>query len=74
MHFTCANVELENPLIVMEYMEMSLWEAVHVSQVQMTDDVKLDLIVQMWRGLDYLHMNHVVHGDVLAPHFYVCFP
>jgi serine/threonine protein kinase len=56
--------EPDDPLIVMEYMAMSLWEALHDRMVQMTDKVKLDLMVQMWRGLAYVHKMNVAHCDV----------
>ncbi len=66
VRFLCACAETENPHVVMEYAEMSLDEAVHVRKVQMGDDVKLNLMAQMWRGLDYLHKMNVAHCDVKA--------
>ncbi len=52
-------------LFVMEHMEMSC-EALHARKIQMTDNVKLDLMWQMWRGLDYLHKINVAHCDIVS--------
>jgi serine/threonine protein kinase len=56
--------EPNKQFVVMEYMEMSLCEALYVHKIQMNDDVKLDLMAQMWSGLDFLHEMNIAHCDV----------
>jgi serine/threonine protein kinase len=56
-------------LVVMEIMEMSLGEALHVRQIQMDDDIKLVLMAQMWGALDYLHRTGVAHCDIKLDNF-----
>ncbi len=64
VRFLCACTDPDNLCIVTEYMEMSLFEALHVRELQFTSATKLALMVHVWRGLYYLHAKGVAHCDV----------
>lgn len=61
-----ACVVMPNLCIVMEYMQMSLFEALHVekSKIEFTDPEKMKIIKQSCAGLQYLHEQSIAHCDM----------
>ncbi|XP_060063282.1 uncharacterized protein LOC132543775 [Ylistrum balloti] len=54
-----------NIAIVMEFMEGCLFQMLHMNDnISLTEDDKLSIIVQICRGLDYLHANNIAHCDI----------
>ncbi|XP_063438657.1 uncharacterized protein LOC134719596 [Mytilus trossulus] len=51
--------------IVMEYMQMSLFEALHIkTDIEFTENEKIKIIKQTSAGLQYLHAKHIAHRDM----------
>ncbi|KAK3767979.1 hypothetical protein RRG08_017314 [Elysia crispata] len=57
-------LERPNLAIVMEYMDASLWESLHINEVNFLLIHKLHIIQHITSGLDYLHGIPLVHGDL----------
>ncbi|GFS20060.1 serine/threonine-protein kinase CTR1 [Elysia marginata] len=57
-------LERPNLAIVMEYMDASLWDSLHVKEVDFPLIDKLFIIQDMVSGLDYLHSIPLVHADL----------
>ncbi|RUS83296.1 hypothetical protein EGW08_008918 [Elysia chlorotica] len=57
---------LERPklAIVMEYMDASLFESIHINEVNFLSIHKLHITQDITSGLDYLHSLPLVHGDL----------
>ncbi|XP_033728085.1 uncharacterized transmembrane protein DDB_G0289901-like [Pecten maximus] len=54
-----------NIAIVMEFMEGCLFQMLHMDEdISLTEDDKLSIIIQISRGLEYLHWNNIAHCDV----------
>ncbi|XP_033728254.1 probable serine/threonine-protein kinase DDB_G0271682 isoform X2 [Pecten maximus] len=54
-----------NIAIVMEFMEGCLFQMLHMDEdVSFTEDDKLSIIIQISRGLEYLHWKNIAHCDV----------
>ncbi|XP_059146659.1 calcium-dependent protein kinase 6-like isoform X2 [Physella acuta] len=62
--FLGACVVSPNLAIVMEYMDMSLYEALHVKQVDFADHDKLNIMRNVSQGIDYLHEKSIAHCDL----------
>ncbi|XP_061175184.1 cyclic GMP-binding protein C-like [Saccostrea echinata] len=65
--FIGACTTTPNLCIVMEYMQMSLYEALHVDSADLadfTDEDRLAMIMQTLTGLEYLHEKNVAHCDI----------
>lgn len=57
-------LEKLNSCIVMEYMQTSLFNALHVDEEDLSDETRLDIIRGMCAGLDYLHSEKIAHCDL----------
>ncbi|KAH3846296.1 probable serine/threonine-protein kinase drkC [Dreissena polymorpha] len=54
--------------ILMEYMEMSLYEAIHLEEcIDFSEQEKLQIIRQMSAGLKYLHSHKIAHANLKSP-------
>ncbi|XP_059146664.1 uncharacterized protein LOC131934613 [Physella acuta] len=62
--FLGACVVSPNLAIVMEYMDLSLHEALHNKQVDFLDQDKLNIMRDVSQGLDYLHGRKIAHCDL----------
>ncbi|KAK3103334.1 hypothetical protein FSP39_018557 [Pinctada imbricata] len=63
--FIGACVKPPNLCIVMEFMQTSLFDAIHVDEdLDFTEDERLDIIRQTAAGIVYLHSNDIAHCDM----------
>ena len=63
--FLGACVMAPNLAIVMEYMQMSLFEALHIdNSIDFSDDERLSILRQTSTGLQYLHNSKIAHCDL----------
>ncbi|KAK3103654.1 hypothetical protein FSP39_020785 [Pinctada imbricata] len=63
--FIGACVKTPNLCIVMEYMQTSLFDAVHIDDDKdFTEEERLDIIKQTAAGILYLHSNNIAHCDM----------
>ncbi|XP_061175578.1 uncharacterized protein LOC133184504 [Saccostrea echinata] len=65
--FIGACTTVPNLCIVMEYMQMSLYDALHVDRGDLddfTDEDRLVMIQQTLLGLKYLHDKNIAHCDI----------
>ncbi|CAG5125380.1 unnamed protein product [Candidula unifasciata] len=62
--FVGACIEVPNLAIIMEYMDMSLYDALHIKEVEFTDNNKLDITSGVTNGLAYLHSQNIAHCDL----------
>ncbi|OWF51581.1 serine/threonine-protein kinase CTR1-like [Mizuhopecten yessoensis] len=56
-----------NIAIVMEFMESCLFQILHMSadsDATLTEDSKLSIVIQISRGLAYLHEKNIAHCDI----------
>jgi serine/threonine protein kinase len=66
--FIGACVETPNVCIVMEYMQMSLYEALHIrNDVDFSNKERLDIVRQVSQGMLYLHSKKIAHCDLKTP-------
>ncbi|KAL4238760.1 hypothetical protein ACF0H5_003468 [Mactra antiquata] len=50
--------------IVMEYMQFSLCDALHVRRLKFSDETLLSIIQQICKGMKYLHDGRIAHCDL----------
>ncbi|KAK0061970.1 serine/threonine-protein kinase [Biomphalaria pfeifferi] len=50
--------------IVMEYMELSLHEALHIKEIDFGDHDKQNIAIDISSGLYYLHLKNIAHCDL----------
>ncbi|KAI8786235.1 serine/threonine-protein kinase [Biomphalaria glabrata] len=50
--------------IVMEYMELSLHEALHIKEIDFGDHDKQNIAIDISSGLYYLHLENIAHCDL----------
>ena len=62
--FIGACIVTPNLAIVLEYMQKSLYEALHVEEVEYSDKEQHQIIFHMADGLAYLHKETVAHCDI----------
>ncbi|XP_064620718.1 probable serine/threonine-protein kinase roco5 [Lineus longissimus] len=62
--FLGACVVTPKVAIVMEYMEKSLFQKIHMEDDDISEEGKLSIMSQVVNGLDYLHLNGIAHCDV----------
>lgn len=63
--FVGACIERPDLCIVMEYMQMSLFEAIHIrNDYEFTEAERLHIIKQVCNGLKYLHNLDIAHRDL----------
>lgn len=63
--FIGACTEMPNICIVMEYMHMSLYDAIHLrNDVDFTDIERTDVVRQTCEGVKYLHASRIAHCDL----------
>lgn len=62
--FMGACIVTPNLAIVMEYMQKSLYEALHVEEIDYSDADQYQIIIDMADGLNYLHQKSVAHCDI----------
>lgn len=55
VHFIGAAVELEKLCLVMEYMPKSLYNAIHIEEVVISDKHRLKILQGVCAGLNYMH-------------------
>ncbi|XP_055882696.1 eukaryotic translation initiation factor 2-alpha kinase 1-like isoform X2 [Biomphalaria glabrata] len=67
VQFLGACIEFPHLAIIMEYMDISLHEALHLKDVDIPPTDRTSVMKQMTKGLSYLHRNGIVHCD-LKPH------
>ena len=59
-----AVVDEANKGIVMEYLTRSLFQAIHVDEIEISDDEKNAIVSQTVSALVYLHSKSISHGDI----------
>ncbi|CAL1543105.1 unnamed protein product [Lymnaea stagnalis] len=64
VRFLGASIVPPNLAIVMEYMDMSLYDALHLLQVDFTNDDKINITRHVANGMAYLHDNDIAHCDL----------
>lgn len=65
VRFIGACITAPNLAIVMEYMHMSLFDALHMDHtVDFTEDERLSILRQTTSGLLYLHKREIAHCDL----------
>ena len=57
-------IELNNLAMVMEFMQGSLFDKLHIEEHQFLDSEKLHIIREIACGLQYLHQQGVTHCDI----------
>ncbi|WAR19713.1 CTR1-like protein [Mya arenaria] len=63
--FLGACVERPNVCIVMEYMQMSLYDALHIKpDITFSETECLDVITDVCKGMKYLHGENIAHCDL----------
>ncbi|XP_041360852.1 serine/threonine-protein kinase STY8-like [Gigantopelta aegis] len=62
--FIGACVQTPNLCIVMEFMNMSLFDALHKQQMAFNDKEKIRMLRHACAGLTYLHEKRVAHCDI----------
>lgn len=63
--FIGASVVTPNLCIVMEYMQMSLFDALHIKDdVEFSESEKIEIIQHTALGLEYLHDENIAHCDM----------
>lgn len=66
--FIGACVEMPNICIVMEYMQTSLFEAIHSSKdIDFSNEERLSILQQTCQGIRYLHSKRIAHCDLKTP-------
>jgi serine/threonine protein kinase len=67
--FIGACIEKPNLCIVMEYMQMTLYDALHVKDdtINFSEAEQIDIINQTSAGLEYLHTKRIAHCDLKTP-------
>lgn len=50
--------------IVMEYMQLSLFDALHVRRIEFTSEETLSITQQISKGIKYLHEKRIAHCDI----------
>ncbi|CAL1543106.1 unnamed protein product [Lymnaea stagnalis] len=64
VRFLGACIVPPNLAIVMEYMDLSLYEALHINQVDFTNDDKINMMRDVADGMAYLHFIKIAHCDL----------
>ncbi|KAH9524691.1 hypothetical protein Btru_027533 [Bulinus truncatus] len=64
VRFLGACIETPDLAIVMEYMDMSLHEALHTIGIEFTENDKISIMRDVTLGLDYLHDKSLAHCDM----------
>ncbi|KAK3597292.1 hypothetical protein CHS0354_010924 [Potamilus streckersoni] len=65
VEFLGACIKTPNLSIVMEYMPMSLFDALHMNmEIDFSDGERLQIIRQTCSGLEYLHEQGIAHCDL----------
>ena len=62
--FIGACLKRPNLCIVMEYMHMCLFHAIHISEFDFEENQKINIIQQVTKGLRYLHGMKTAHCDL----------
>ncbi|XP_055872689.1 uncharacterized protein LOC106052698 isoform X4 [Biomphalaria glabrata] len=64
VQFLGACTEIPHLAIVMEYMDISLYEALHIKEVDISLDGRSSIMRDVARGLSYLHSKGIAHCDL----------
>ena len=72
--FLGACIVTPNLAIVIEYMQKSLYDALHVEDVDYSDAEQYQIIRGMSDGLDYLHQKEVAHCDIKSTNILLDIP
>ncbi|XP_071802211.1 uncharacterized protein [Asterias amurensis] len=72
--FLGASIVTPNLAIVIEYMQKSLYEALHVEDVDYSDAEQYQIITGMSDGLEYLHQKEVAHCDIKSTNILLDIP
>ena len=65
VNFIGASVVTPNLCILIEYMQMSLFDALHMREdVEFSEKEKITIIQHTAQGLQYLHDNNIAHCDM----------
>lgn len=62
--FIGACIESPNLAIVMEYMQTSLFDEIHINESDFSDEECLSILRQTSAGLQYLHGRNIAHCDM----------
>ncbi|XP_018007363.2 probable serine/threonine-protein kinase DDB_G0267514 [Hyalella azteca] len=71
--FIGACVVSPNLCICMEYLKMSLHEALHMQEVGFSESQKFSMICHVALGLEYLHSQDVAHCDIKSQNVMIDF-
>ncbi|XP_053377018.1 uncharacterized protein LOC123530105 isoform X2 [Mercenaria mercenaria] len=66
--FIGACVQKPNLCIVMEYMQMTLYDAIHIrNDTEFSEEEQIEVIQQTCAGMNYLHSKRIAHCDLKTP-------
>ena len=70
--FIGACVEKPNLCIVMEYMQMTLYDALYIKEdTDFSENEKINVINQITEGMEYLHNKRIAHCDLKTPNILI---
>lgn len=71
IEFHGASIKTPNLCIVMELMQGSLYDKIHIEEYQFSNENKLFITKEIACGLQYLHSEHAAHCDIKSSNILV---